>query len=60
MSDTIYIIGFDVCLIGAGIYIGYLENRIKDLKHKIDLLEQEKQIYKRSETNITPRINGID
>jgi len=44
MSDTIYLIGSIILLIASGIMIGYYQDKIKDLKHKIDLLEQEKKI----------------
>lgn len=44
MSDIVYIIISAVVLICSGVLIGYQESKIKDLKHKIDLLEQEKKI----------------
>lgn len=44
MSDTVYLIGSVVLLIIGGVMIGYYQDKIKDLKHKIDLLEQEKKI----------------
>lgn len=44
MSDMVYLIGSIVLLIGGSIMLGYQEHKIKDLKHKIDLLEQEKKL----------------